>query len=106
MIAIDTEERVFGETEYHFRRLVNLAIDEVLSLIPRAIHVLAGYSRGGRGAAGTQVLVAAVGDRHGNGTLARAALCSPQPARFTSTNARAGMRRRVAGHIELGRLRC
>jgi glycosyltransferase involved in cell wall biosynthesis len=33
-IAIDSRERVLGESKYDFRRLVNLAIDGILSLIP------------------------------------------------------------------------
>lgn len=41
-IEIDSEERVFGESKYHFRRLVNLAIDAVVSLMskPRLAVVL------------------------------------------------------------------
>jgi len=35
-IYVDTEERVLGESKYGFRRLVNLAIDGVLSQMPRS----------------------------------------------------------------------
>jgi len=35
-IYVDSQERVLGESKYDFRRLVNLAIDGVLSLIPTA----------------------------------------------------------------------
>jgi glycosyltransferase involved in cell wall biosynthesis len=33
-ISVDSQERVFGQSKYDFRRLVNLAIDGILSLIP------------------------------------------------------------------------
>jgi len=35
-VSIDTEERVYGESKYSVRRLVNLAIDGTLSLMPTA----------------------------------------------------------------------
>ena len=35
-IPVDSQERVLGESKYDFRRLVNLAIDGILSLIPTA----------------------------------------------------------------------
>jgi glycosyltransferase involved in cell wall biosynthesis len=35
-IYVDTEERVLGESKYGFRRLVNLAIDGVLSQMPQS----------------------------------------------------------------------
>jgi glycosyltransferase involved in cell wall biosynthesis len=35
-IYVDTEERKFGESKYGFRRLVNLAIDGVLSQMPQS----------------------------------------------------------------------
>lgn len=35
-IYVDSQERVLGQSKYDFRRLVNLAIDGVLSLIPTA----------------------------------------------------------------------
>jgi glycosyltransferase involved in cell wall biosynthesis len=35
-IHIETEERILGESKYHFRRLVNLAIDAVLSLMTKS----------------------------------------------------------------------
>jgi glycosyltransferase involved in cell wall biosynthesis len=35
-ISVDSQERVLGESKYDFRRLVNLAIDGILSLIPPA----------------------------------------------------------------------
>ena len=36
MISVDTQERTLGESKYDFRRLVNLAIDAVVSLMTRA----------------------------------------------------------------------
>lgn len=33
-VYVDSQERVLGESKYDFRRLVNLAIDGILSLIP------------------------------------------------------------------------